>query len=660
MPYIINKTNGTQIAVVQDGTIDTNTLNITLVGKNYTGYGETFNENFVKLLENFSNTTAPLKKLTGQLWFDSSVRKIKIYDGTKFKSVSILESQDSKPTGYNAGDLWYNTAESKLYAYTGVGTTWTQIGPLTTKGSASGSIAAVVNKDPSGTAVVLKLVSSGVDAVASSENVSAILAGDDLHDLFPNGLKQGLNLPSNYASVYGISYKPGGGGHILWGTAANALGFVSRSTGQYVDADAFLQRTELSSFAGSINIGNDDGVLIGNGGQIRVHSTATGIGNVTVVGGPIMRLGLNTVAYGTNTNVLNIDGTSGLRVLPNPLISVSLGDTGTGNQFSNLYATTVNATTVNVTTVNATTLKDSNSRVLTSVTPSAGSGISITSLTSTGPSSSFTVNNTGVLSLTGTANRISVSAGTGNVTLNLPQDIHTAAAVSFASVSASSMGITGEVSAGSVLDNGSRVLTIATINSNAVRNVYGTANQVSVSSAQGDVTFSLPQNIHTGASPTFNGLTLSSLSADGDGSQINGTWSLNPGATWQATFADLAERYHADAEYDAGTVLVIGGTNEVTVTTERASLSIAGVVSTAASFKMNYAAGPDETHPYIALAGRLPCKAIGPIAKGDCLVTSSTPGHAEKAQPTDSPLSIIGRALSDLADGETGTVEIKV
>ena len=75
MPYTINKTNGVLITVVQDGTINNSSLDITLVGKNYSGYGEAFNENFVKLLENFSNATKPKKPLGGQLWFDSANKK---------------------------------------------------------------------------------------------------------------------------------------------------------------------------------------------------------------------------------------------------------------------------------------------------------------------------------------------------------------------------------------------------------------------------------------------------------------------------------------------------------------------------------------------------------------------------------------------------------
>ena len=88
MPYSLIKTNGIQLTIVQDGTIDT-TTDLVFVGKNYTGYGSPVNENFLKLLENFANGTAPRKPLLGQTWYDTSNKKLKLFDGRKFKSIGI-------------------------------------------------------------------------------------------------------------------------------------------------------------------------------------------------------------------------------------------------------------------------------------------------------------------------------------------------------------------------------------------------------------------------------------------------------------------------------------------------------------------------------------------------------------------------------------------
>ena len=131
------------------------------------------------------------------------------------------------------------------------------------------------------------------------------------------------------------------------------------------------------------------------------------------------------------------------------------------------------------------------------------------------------------------------------------------------------------------------------------------------------------------------------------------------GIATSAQYADLAERYHADDRYDIGTVLVIGGTNEVTTTDVRANVSVIGVVSSNPAFAMNENAGNQETHPYIALKGRVPCKVIGPISKGDLLVTSSVKGYAEQAKDQDRDSSVFAKALEDFYKPE-GTIEVLV
>jgi hypothetical protein len=124
--------------------------------------------------------------------------------------------------------------------------------------------------------------------------------------------------------------------------------------------------------------------------------------------------------------------------------------------------------------------------------------------------------------------------------------------------------------------------------------------------------------------------------------------------------ADIAERYHADGVYAPGTVLTIGGPYDVTISTERCDPSVAGIVSTRPAYMMNVAAGQNDTHPYIALKGRVPCKVIGPISKGDRLVTSNLPGHAMAAPAGVEPAAIIGKALGDFPMGPPGTVEVMI
>ena len=109
--YTIKKTNGTSVATVAEGTINTS-LDITLIGKSYAGYGEAQNENFVYLLENFANGTQPAKAITGQLWFDSSINKLKFLDNNRrWRLTGGSEVSTTEPAGLMKGDFWYKRSE---------------------------------------------------------------------------------------------------------------------------------------------------------------------------------------------------------------------------------------------------------------------------------------------------------------------------------------------------------------------------------------------------------------------------------------------------------------------------------------------------------------------------------------------------------------------
>jgi hypothetical protein len=131
------------------------------------------------------------------------------------------------------------------------------------------------------------------------------------------------------------------------------------------------------------------------------------------------------------------------------------------------------------------------------------------------------------------------------------------------------------------------------------------------------------------------------------------------GHTVEATFADLAERYAADAPYESGTVLVLGGEAEVTTTKMLASTKVVGIVSTDPALKMNSAAGSDDTHPYIALKGRVQCKVIGEVNRGDLLVTSDKAGYAKRSLGVPMIGTVIGKAIGNNESGE-GIIEVFV
>lgn len=126
-----------------------------------------------------------------------------------------------------------------------------------------------------------------------------------------------------------------------------------------------------------------------------------------------------------------------------------------------------------------------------------------------------------------------------------------------------------------------------------------------------------------------------------------------------AYYADLAERYESDQTYEPGTVLVLGGSKEVTTTTKYGDVRVAGIVSTNPAYLMNKDAGTDETHPAIALKGRVPCKVYGNISKGDLLVTSAHAGYAEAYTYENNPNAVIAKAIGTNSDG-FGVIEVMV
>jgi hypothetical protein len=190
------------------------------------------------------------------------------------------------------------------------------------------------------------------------------------------------------------------------------------------------------------------------------------------------------------------------------------------------------------------------------------------------------------------------------------------------------------------------------------------ASKISSSDDATTTTIDLTGTFKVGSSSVidlaFNNASLKTRSLDTDGrgdGLINGTWKLNGTSTLQATYADLAEFYEGDQEYESGTVLVFGGDKEVTTTDQMNDTRSAGVVTTNPAYVMNQ----DQTgvKVCIALAGRVPCKVVGRVKKGDMLTTSATPGHAVKASvPTLG--AIIGKALEDKDYGEAGVIQVAV
>jgi hypothetical protein len=146
----------------------------------------------------------------------------------------------------------------------------------------------------------------------------------------------------------------------------------------------------------------------------------------------------------------------------------------------------------------------------------------------------------------------------------------------------------------------------------------------------------------------------------------NGVGNIGSSSTWfntlfataiQAKYADVAERFAADEVLDAGTVVELGGAAEITKSRQDLSDKVFGVISTQAAYLMNGAAGTDNTHPPVAMTGRVPVQVIGAVKKGDRLVSAGN-GQARSAKPGEATaFNVIGRALVDKTSTELGMVE---
>lgn len=261
MAYTINKYSGATLVVVQDGTIDT-TTDLTFVGKNYAGYGEIQNENFLFLLESFSGSSQPPKPVTGQIWHDSTTGKIKFYDGTVFKPTGGAEVSSTQPSTAVSGDFWFDSGNNQLYAYDG--SSWILVGPQGT-GSGLTQMRSQTVRDTQSTNhsvitatiedEVVFIISPQEFTIDSTDPANAITGFDTV--------KKGITLINTTASTNGVTST----NHYFWGTASNALKLNGIDASDFVRAVAG-QATEFSQL---VNFENDAGIKIGDSLDLHVY-----------------------------------------------------------------------------------------------------------------------------------------------------------------------------------------------------------------------------------------------------------------------------------------------------------------------------------------------------------------------------------------------------
>jgi hypothetical protein len=227
MSYTINHYNGAILTTVADGTVDTST-DLTLVGKNYAGYGQAQNDNFVWLLENFANTASPPNPLAGQIWFDSSpgATKLKFFDGTNWRTTGGAAIGPSSPTGLTVGDFWFNTTSNQLFAYTSDPVApFKLIGPQGVSGAGLTQMQSTTVQDTSGNshAIIQAIDNNQTIFVISSD--PAFTLQNSINSITGFGrIQQGITLAytdSNATGAVAGVTNPSVN-HRFWGTATNA------------------------------------------------------------------------------------------------------------------------------------------------------------------------------------------------------------------------------------------------------------------------------------------------------------------------------------------------------------------------------------------------------------------------------------------------------
>jgi hypothetical protein len=536
MAYKINNTFGTLLVTLADGTIDTATTDLTLIGKGYAGFGEKLNENLVKLLENFNNTTTPANKVQGQMWYDKTNNQINVYTGSKWKPVGSTTNSATAPTNAVQGDMWFDTTNTQLYVYTG--TAWTLIGPTTVAGSGVTQFTSEVVDDNTGTnKSILKMVANDtVVGVVSNQAFTPSSTETNGAALIAAGFStvaQGIQLSSSVASAK------------FRGTAtdADALGGVAAAN--------YLRSNANDTSTGSLGVLNDTGLTIGAGSDITMSLTSDDFTIAQTTSNKDIIFTVND--GGTTTEALRITGSTGR------IEHLRVGDL------------TVDGTN---TIMNTTTLSVEDNII------ELNRNIS---------------SNAGMPSFTGLkVNRGETSGAT-------EQNLYWVWDETFA-------------------DDGT------TIHGNA-----GGA-WTAFKSGGGEDELSAP--------------TLVDVRAN-----------IVHATSTSAQYADLAERYETDCETTAGDVVILGGHAEITKCKDELSDAVFGVISESPAFLMNAQAGNNDSHPMVALKGRVMVKLQGTGKAGDRVVSAGN-GEARVAAIDEcTAFNTLGRLVKDKYNKETALTE---
>ena len=542
MAYKINNTFGTLLVTLADGTIDTATTDLTLIGKGYAGFGEALNENLVKLLENFNNTTAPSNKIQGQLWFDKTNKQLNVYSGDKWKPAGSSTNSTTAPTNAVLGDTWFDTTNSQLYVHSGLA--WTLIGPTTVAGSGVTVFTNETVQDNTGVnRSILKMIANdAVVGIVSNLAFTPSSTETNAAALITAGystVAQGIQLSSSVASAK------------FRGTAtdSDALGGVAAAN--------YLRANENDTTTGRIAIQSDDGLILGAGSDITMSLSSD---NLTIAQTTADKDIIFTVNDGGVTQtVMTMDGSAGRVDIPRAGDVRILGNlTVDGTQ------TTFNTSTL--------TIEDNIIELNRNIS-----------------------SNSGMPSFSG------LKVNRGETSTATEQDLFWVWDETFA-------------------DDGTTV--------------YGNAGGAWTAFKSG------------GGQVELSAATLVDIRAN-----------VLHATSTAAMYADLAERYATDTPVEVGDVIMLGGTEEVTKCNDELSDAVFGVVSDSPAVLMNAQAGNNDTHPMIALKGRVFVKVIGTAQAGDRIVSAGN-GEAKAASISECTVfNVLGRIINTKYSEETQLTE---
>jgi len=319
MAYQIDRYNRTLLTVVEDGTLD-ETTDLRFIGKNYAGYGEIHNENFLFLLENFANANPPPRAISGQVWFDSSQSKLKFYDGSIWRSTGGSEVSASQPVGLTTGDFWWDSGNDQLYVYNGA--SFVLIGPQDAGAGTTQLVSQTILDDESNSrSIIVALVNDIPIAVFSPTSFTILDEEGNRLDGFTN-IAQGITLKNSVNGNTTSLYR-------FWGTATNADKLGNKVASDFVTFDNL-------DFTGQLIEAGIDGLSIADDFIIKGDASGSSPmrGVIQNISGPNNEIHFKTLdATETLVHSLTINSTG---LLPAATDTFVLGNSS--SRFSEIYA----------------------------------------------------------------------------------------------------------------------------------------------------------------------------------------------------------------------------------------------------------------------------------------------------------------------------------